>query len=195
MNQNYIISLFTLFFVSCSSSKNIETLKKRDYKEIINKQINFLVKGNFKKVNIEVNLSEHFWEFMDDLKYDEKNYRYSFLHNTYSLSKEELKTLFNEEQINYYKKQSTLKESISKEILDNKRINIIEIDKVSVSALNYNESLLILSKPFFSINKEYCLIGYYNGNLGRDMGESGFTIYKKENEKWILYKNIPMGIS
>ena len=199
--QNPVIKLYLviviLFVVSCSKSlTSLKNKKEKDFKEIINKQINFLGSNlKNKQINIEVNLGNTFYDFIDDIKYDEKSYEYNLLYTQYSLSKENLNILFNEGQIIDYKKQSIIKKVINHGMVNNVNVKIIDSNKIPISVVNYNNSLLVLSKPFFTIKKEYAIIGYYLGNLGRDSGESGFTIYKKESEKWVLYKNILMGIS
>ena len=125
------------------------------------------------------------------IKYNEDLYQYNFLYATYSLPKEELKTLFNKEQLQLYKKQYSLNEVIDYKMIANKNLTIVNSYK-NLRGINY---IIILSKPFLSKDKKYCLIGYDTGSSGGHSGESGFTIYKKVNGKWVLYKNILMGIS
>ena len=55
------------------------------------------------------------------------------------------------------------------------------------------KTLITLSYPVFTKNNKYALIKYSIGDaIGG--GNSSIAIYKKENNKWILFKRISLGL-
>lgn len=193
------IKLFTLFllfnFISCATKTHIE-YKNRDVYEIINNELNELSpKTEDGKVFFEKCLTNHILGELDNLKFDGEYYQYHFLTTFYSLPKEEFEYLFNENQINYYKKQFPGEKIIDSSKLENKKLKIIDLENRKNNLSYYNDKgLIVLSYPVFTKNKKYSLIKYYTGDYHRNAGIEGIAIYKKENNKWILYRKIGLGI-
>lgn len=199
MRQLLVIKIIVLFFgfsfTSCASKAQIEH-KHKDVYKIINNELNNLgPKVYTDKVFLAKQLKNHFFEDLNDFKFNEEYYEYHFLITSYSFTKEEFEYLFNEEQINHYKKQFTGEKFIDSSKIENKNLIIIDIENEKNKGGFYSDKgLIILSQPVFTKNKEYALISYYSGGYFRNYGNSGIAIYKKENNKWMLFRRIGLGI-
>lgn len=189
------IKLFTLFlmfnFISCATKTQIE-YKNRDVYEIINNELNDLAPNmKERKVFLDKRLTNHLLGELDNLKFHKEFYQYHFLTTFYSLPKEEFEYLFNETQINYYKKQLMGEKFIDSSKLENKKLAIIDLENNTNNLSYYNDKgLIVISYPIFTKDKKYSLIRYYIGDYHRNAGIEGISLFKKENNKWILYRKI-----
>lgn len=199
MHQLLVIKIIVLFFgfnfTSCASKAQFE-LKNKEIYEIINFELNDLAPKTEKgKVFLEKRLTNHLLGELDNLKFHEEYFQYHFLTTFYSLPKEEFEYLFSESQINFYKKQFPSEKIIDPSKLESKKLIIIDLENSSSNLRNYNDKgLIVLSYPVFTKDKKYSLIKYYTGDYQRNSGIEGIAIYKKENNKWILYRKIGLGI-
>ena len=199
MHQPLAIKIIAFFFVfsfmSCASKAQIEHKVKDDYK-IINNALNDLA-PNIKeeKVFLDKRLTNHLLGELDNLKFHKEYYQYHFLSTFYSLPKKEFEYLFSESQISYYKKQFIGEKVIDSSKLENKKLTIIDLENNTNNLSYYNDKgLIALSYPVFTKDKKYSLIKYYIGDFHRNAGIEGIALYKKENNKWILYRKIVLGI-
>ncbi|MFK5959483.1 MAG: hypothetical protein QM495_11525 [Lutibacter sp.] len=199
MHQPLVIKIITLLlvfnFISCATNAQIEP-KNKDVYKIINNELNYLASHiEMEKVFLEKRLTNHLLGDLEDLKFQKEDYQYHYLTTFFSLPKKEFEYLFNEDQINQYKKQFIGEIIIDSSKLENKKIIIIDLKNTTNKLSYYNDKgLIVLSYPVFTKNKKYSLIKYYIGDYHRNSGKEGFTIYKKENNKWILYRRIGLGI-
>lgn len=199
MHQLLVIKIIALFFVfsfiSCASKVQFEHENKDVYK-IINNELNYLASPTEAgKIFLEKRLTDNLLGELDNLKFHEESYQYHFLSTFYSLPKEEFEYLFNESQINYYKKQFTGENIIDSSKLENKKFTIIDLINNTNKLSYYNDKgLIVLSYPVFTKDKNYSLIRYYIGDYHRNSGNEGLAIYKKVKSKWVLYIRIGLGM-
>jgi hypothetical protein len=186
--------LFVFNFISCATKVQIEPKNKSIYK-IINKELNYLTSYiEMEKVFLEKRLTNNLLSDLEDLKFHKEDYQYHFLTTFFSLPKDEFEYLFNEDQINQYKKQFIGERIIESSKIENKNLLICDTEKLKYSGdINNVKTYITLSYPVFSKNNEYALIKYSLGNTIGD-GNSSIAIYKKENNKWKLYRRVGLGI-
>lgn len=165
--------------------------------EIINSEVDYFKsqKGEFyleKSVNSKL-VSTHF----ENLLFDKKHYEFHRLITSYSFTKEEFQYFFSKNQIKYYKTQFVLNENFN----FSKVKNAIPIDIANEGMYQKNKEnplfiekkqRIVLSKPFFTKDNKYAIIGW-SINLHCLVCRS-ISIYKKEGDKWVVYKRLLLGI-
>ena len=184
-----------MLFVSCATKTRVNH-KNEDAYNIINNELSFLTTSIEEgKVFLEKRFTDYLlWDF-EDLEFTNDNYEYHFLTTFYSLSKEEFENIFNEVQINQYKKQVKRVKFIDSSKLSFENLTIINLE-VKTHRVDFynNKSLIVLSYPVFTKDKKYSLIRHYLGDFHRNSGNEVLSIYKKVNEKWVIFKRISLGI-
>jgi hypothetical protein len=192
-----MIAFFLIFNLSSCATKTLIEQKKDAVYTIINKELK-VISPNLKKgeVFLEKKLKNDLPMCLDsfDFKFPEEDYEYHVLITFYSLSKEEFQYIFNEEQINYYKEQFKGIALIDSSKIENKNLTITDTEKLKYKGdTNDIKILITLTYPVFTKNNKYALIKYSLGNTIGD-GNSSIAIYKRENNKWILFRRIGLGI-
>lgn len=180
-------------FIACGGSRKV-TSNDDGYK-LINKELgNLGLKGNVSNIFLSKKLSTSLLDYFSDLEFSEKYYEYHFLYTFYSLSKKEFKTLFNEKQIENYKKQIRIynRKYIDSSKVKNKKLKIINND--NKTGFYNDKGLVVVSYPVFTKEGGYAVMSYYIGDYILNSGSSGIAIYKKENKKWVLFRRILMGM-
>ncbi len=177
-HQHLVISLiFLLGFSSCSVQKFNKQLKEDSY-QIINQEINYLMNsGHYKDFLLERKLNNSAAGLsIDRLEFSEL---------------EKSKIIFSKNKI-YIEEVIEYKQL---DIVNDSNIEIIDSEKKNQNyVLNSTKKLIVLSKPIFSESKKYAMITNYFGNVLKDGGTASVTIYKKENNKWVVYKRILLGM-
>lgn len=172
-HQYLVISLlFLLGFSSCGVQKINRQLKKDSY-QVINQELNYLMDSErYNDFLLARKLNNHAAELnIDRLEFSEL---------------EKSKIVFSENKI--YIEEDIEKKQL--DILNDSNLEIIDLEKKPQNyVLNSTKELIILSKPFFSESKKYAVITNYFGNI-LGGGTTSVTIYKKENNRWIVYRRI-----
>lgn len=173
---HHVISLIFLVFSSCSVQNFNKQLKEDSY-QVINQEINYLMNsGRYKSFLLERKLNNFAAALsIDRLEFSEsEKSEIVFLKNK----------IYIDEIINYQKL----------DIANESNIKIIDSKKKDQNfVINTTKKLIVLSKPIFSENKKYAMIRHYFGNI-LGGGNEVVTIYIKENNKWIVYNRILLGI-
>ena len=196
----YLLILINSF--SCATAQKLEN-DNESLKEIIRLELDSLSKlARKEKVFLSSEYNNYaFEEFINELKFDEQNYKSHILTRQFSLERDEFYNLFNINQISNYKKQlnSDLKRdsvisSVDIEMFDYSKEKYDELNNNKNLKENFGKFIITLSQPVMTEDTKYGLIYYYHGNYRMDNGIGGISIYKKENDKWKIYKRLMLSI-
>ena len=186
MKQNHVIKLYILFiiFYACSSSKQnvssdsytiIETQVKRSFSLYENEtQLNF-ERNNY--INYYIN------------QIDIDNFKYSALKN--KLGDSLFYIIFNNNEIEYLKKKENQDDiDVSQLSFDDniKLVSKANNENENMSFQNNSKTIISLSFPRFTSNKNYCIIAFSHGTRGAMQG--GVNLYVRDKEDWKFYKTI-----
>jgi len=172
--------LFLLSLNSCGT-KNLEVTINDDFYKIINHEVNYLMANALP------------WSYKEFLLEKQLN------NSAIEISSNRLKINgFNQEEILFLKNQlyeNNIIQNKKLDIINETHLKVIDLkNEIQDPVLNSTKGLIILSNPIFTENGEYAIIRHYFGDYLRDDGNDIVTIYKKENNQWIVYKRILLGI-
>lgn len=194
-HQSLVIKLYLiLLFVSCSSSKQ---LNKSSY-QIIEQELNRNMIGydEQEKILLDFKLNDYLISFIKE-KTDQNDMYVHTLKQELGLRTYE--EIFNVNAIEFYEKQfknnnlDLTKVRLPDKVIINSLYKKEEKHSDLERILNYSRIFIYLSKPIFSKNNKYCIIGFSNGVKNGMTG--GINIYKNDKGKWFFYKYIDGWIS
>lgn len=198
MHQTLQFLVISLFFISCSTLKqDIE----QDKKIIIEKEIYRLLPF-FKDetVYLDFNLNNNIKFYLEENKQNSNPHLKDYYLNN-RLSDEDIKLIFNEQEVDYLVKQlqqnkfNIYKLDLSKNII----LNDTQKEKENIkgnglkSANYYTNKRIFLSIPVILKKGNYAIIAYSSGSI--DSSSGGFRIYKRVNKERVFYEVITSWIS
>lgn len=86
-------------------------------------------------------------------------------------------------------------------LIKNKNDTVIDFSKLAKSVfksskeyirLNTSNTYISISKPIFNCSKNWAIIFTYSVNLAHDNGSGYMKVYKKINERWVLYHKLEL---
>lgn len=179
--------LFLLLAFSCSSMN--DKLIKEDSLAIIKQEINRYENYYSKdKISLKLKSTDFLISFIIENSHDNTLYSSNIKNK---IGQKLYKQIFNPKKIEFYKKQKNNNLPLS-EIKLPKRIVLVNNSKDSIQVndlqriLGYSKVYLYLSNPIYTEDGSYCLI---SSSIGTHNETSGYiNLYKKENNKWVLFK-------
>lgn len=182
IDLSMMLVILFLFAVSCVPPGKVSP-SENPYK-IIN---SVLVRINSQENKIYVDMGTTNNLFIEELNtnlvVNDENKEFHFLTNFFS--EDELLKVFSSIETSYMKSQ--LKNPF---VLNMKKINVKNVVSIkNREAIDYSTIFYTLSKPVFTVNKQYSIILVYKRYSGH-----WIEVYKKQNKKWVFYKEILLGI-
>ncbi|WP_028872848.1 hypothetical protein [Psychroserpens burtonensis] len=186
MKQLHVIKLYILFIIcyACSSGKqNVSN----DSSIIIETQVKRSFSLYEKEAELNFERNNYLNYYINQI--DTDNFKNSAFKN--KLGDSLFNIIFNNNEIEYLKKRENQDDIDVSKLSFNDKIKLItntKIENENMSFQNDSKTIISLSFPRFTSNKNYCIIAFSHGTRGAMQG--GINLYVRDKEDWKFYKTI-----